>query len=272
MKKNKRRDHYIPQGYLRGFIDPAREKHPRPLWRFDVSLNKWSSCSPKEVGHRKGFYDYVGVGTALENETADGAFLRLENDYPLVCREMVSGGFGRWSEHLDLLLSFMQMMRARSLLFREQRRELGKNLLAWEIEEVYRDRNAVKLKSITPSPVSPTFVRNRAITEMRQEIEKGAAWLKDFDWALRYVDSVNDPFIISETPFVAMGPCPKTEEAIQHQDTLLFFPLCWQACLVGSIRPFDIKTDRFCPNDVQKVREIYRNTAKLFLLSPTKIC
>ena len=159
MKKTKRRDHYIPQGYLRGFIDPAREKHPRPLWRFDVPHNKWSSCSPpKEVGHRKGFYDYVGVGTTLETETADSAFLRLENDFPLVRREMVSSGFARWSEQLDLLLSFMQMMRARSL-FREQKRDLGKNLLAWEIEEVYHDRNAVKLKSMTPSPVPPTFVR-----------------------------------------------------------------------------------------------------------------
>jgi len=92
-----------------------------------------------------------------------------------------------------------------------------------------------------------------------------------FDWALRHVDSVNDPFIISEIPFVAMGPCAKMEEAIQHPDTLLFFPLCWRACLIGSVRPFDIKTDRFSSDDIQKVRQIYRNTAKLFLLSPTKI-
>ena len=30
-----RRDHYIPQGYLRGFIDPERINQPQPLWYFD---------------------------------------------------------------------------------------------------------------------------------------------------------------------------------------------------------------------------------------------
>lgn len=270
-KKTKRRDHYIPQGYLRGFVDPAREKHPRPLWRFDIPRGSWSACSPKEVGHRKGFYDYVGAGALLEHQTADSAFLRLENDYPLVCRELISTRFARWHDHLELLLSFMQMMRARSLLFREQKRDSGKNLLVWEIEEVYHDRNAVKLKSMTPSPASATFIRNRAISEMKVEIQKGAAWLENFDWALRYSDWVNDPFIISEQPFVALGPTAKVEEAIKHPDTLLFFPLCWQACLVGSLRPFDVKTDKFGSNDMQKVRQLYRDNAKLFLISPTRL-
>ena len=270
-KKIKRRDHYIPQGYLRGFIDPGREKHPRPLWRFDVSKRTWSSCSPKEVGHRRGFYDYVGAGAVLETETADSAFLRLENEYPIARDEIVSSGFERWADHLELLLSFMQMMRARSILFREQKQQLGKSLVAWEIEEVGEDGKTIKPKSMTPSPVSSTFVRNRAISEMRAEIEKGAAWLKDFDWALRYCDSVTDPFIISEMPLIAEGPCSDIREAIQHQDTLLMFPLCWRACLFGSRQFFHVKTDRLGPEDMQKVRQRYISTAKSFLVSPTKL-
>jgi hypothetical protein len=107
---------------------------------------------------------------------------------------MISSGFARWEEHREFLLSFMQMMRARSLLFREQKRVEGRNLLAWEIAEVNHDNNSIKLKSMTPSPVSSVFIRNRAITQMREEIQKGADWLKDFDWALRYCDSVTDPF------------------------------------------------------------------------------
>ncbi len=220
-KKTKRRDHYIPQGYLRGFIDPSRQKHPRPLWRFDIPRNAWSPRSPKEVGQHRGFYDYAGVGVALETESADSVFLKLENDYPLLRNEMISSGFTRWSEHRDFLLSFMQMMRARSLLFREQKQKEGNNLLAWEIEEVSPDRESVKLKSMTPSPVSRVFIRNRAITAMREEIQKGVAWLKDFDWALRYSDSITEPFIISEMPFVAIGPCADVEEAIQRPETLL---------------------------------------------------
>ena len=30
-QQRNRRDHYVPQGYLRGFIDPARMEHSQPL-------------------------------------------------------------------------------------------------------------------------------------------------------------------------------------------------------------------------------------------------
>jgi hypothetical protein len=99
----------------------------------------------------------------------------------------------------------MQMMRARATLFGEQKTIEGKSLLAYEIEEVYHDRNAIKLKSMTPKPVPPAFIKNRAITQMREEIQKGASWLKDFCWALRYCESVTDPFVISELPFSLGG-------------------------------------------------------------------
>jgi hypothetical protein len=112
---------------------------------------------------------------------------------PLIREELVATNFNHWTEHLEFLLTYMQMMRARSVLFRQQNLIEGKKLLAYEIEEVYHDRNAVKLKSMTPKPVSPAFIKNRAITQMRDEIKKGAAWLKDFHWALRYCESITDP-------------------------------------------------------------------------------
>ncbi len=207
----------------------------------------------------------------LENETADSAFLELENKYPSLCKETIANGFGHWSQHREFFLSFMQMMRARSLLFREQKQAAGKDTLAWEIAEDAHETKTIKLKSMTPTPVSPTFIRNRAISEMMEEIKKGAAWLQDFDWALRYCDSVNDPFIISEIPFVARGPCTELEKGIWHPETLLFFPLCWQACLIGSRQSFDVKTDRFDSRDMQTMRQIYREAAQLFILAPSKV-
>jgi hypothetical protein len=67
-----RRDHYLPQGYLRGFIDPARRGFSQPLWHFDILNGLWSQRSPREVGYRNGFYDYVTNETGLS--TADSAF------------------------------------------------------------------------------------------------------------------------------------------------------------------------------------------------------
>jgi hypothetical protein len=187
VKKTKRKDHYIPQGYLRGFIDPTRVGLPKPLWCLDISTDTWSPRSTSEVGHFRGFYDYVGAKAAVaELEPADNAFVRLENDYPGVRDEIVSSGFALWTKHREFLLSFMRMMGVRSPLFREQKVAEGKMIRALVVEEINHERNTIKVKSLTPSPVSPAFIRNRAITQMREEIEKGAAWLKDFHWALRF--------------------------------------------------------------------------------------
>jgi hypothetical protein len=270
MKRAKRRDHYIPQGYLRGFIDPSRKEHPRPLWYLDISKNRWSAKSPKEIGHRRGFYDYVHAGTILENETADSAFSKLENDYPLVRDGLISSGFEGWTAHLEFLLSFMQMMRARSILFREQKTIEGKSLLAYEVEEVLTDRNAIKLKSMTPKPVPPAFIKNRAITQMREEIRKGADWLKDFHWALRYCESITDPFVTSELPLAVEGETAELPDAMRHPGTLIIFPLCWQACLFGSLQYFDVETDKFNIEDMRTSRRKYRAWAKEFMLSPVR--
>jgi hypothetical protein len=60
---------------------------------------------------------------------------------------------------------------------------------------------------------------------MREEIQKGGAWLWNFNWALRYCESVTEPFVISEAPFVAEGPTADVAAAIKHPNTLLYF-LC----------------------------------------------
>jgi len=261
MKKTKRKDHYIPQGYLRGFIDPSRAGQPKPLWCLDIPSNTWSPRSTREVGHVRGFYDYAGAKAAVaELESADSVFVRLENDYPGIRDELVSSDFARWTEHREFLLRFMRMMGVRSPLFREQKIAEGKTLRALVVEEVYHDRNTIKVKSLTPSPVPPAFIRNRAITQMQDEIQKGAAWLTDFHWALRYTDSVTDPFIISELPFAAEGPPGELRDVLAHPDTLLVFPLCWQACLFGSMRKFDIETARQRSSSSRRRQPVRRET------------
>src|SRR5271154_161559 len=70
-----RRDHYLPQSYLRGFVDPSRLKHQQPLWHFDIPNSVWSEKSPREVGYRLGFYDFATSETGLESaDTTRAAF------------------------------------------------------------------------------------------------------------------------------------------------------------------------------------------------------
>jgi hypothetical protein len=105
------------------------------------------------------------------------AFAELERKYPQIRRELISKNFKNWKDHRDFLLRHIQMMRARSLLFFDQKNTEGKNLRAWVVEEVNPDRKSVKVRSMTPEPLPPQFIQNWTITQMREEIQKGAAWL-----------------------------------------------------------------------------------------------
>jgi hypothetical protein len=264
-----RRDHYIPQAYLRGFIDPTREGLPQPLWYFDKINEMWSARSPREVGYRHGFYDYTVA--EIGAETADMAFAELERAFPKVRKELVRKNFKNWKDHLDFLLRYVQMMRARSLLFFENQRREGRNLRAWRIEEVSADRMSVRVRSMSPELLPESFIKNWTITNMRSEIAKGAAWLPDFNWALRTCESPALPFVASELPFTATGPRADVTEALRDPETLLFFPLCWQACLIGSRQYFRVENDRFDTEDMRRFAKMYRDSASLFVISPRRL-
>lgn len=267
--KRNRKDHYIPQSFLRGFIDPSRRNLEKPLWCLDVPNNLWSKRSPGEIGYRYGFYDYATAEISLE--TADQAFAELEGRFPRIRRSLIEKKFENLKEHLDFLLRYAQMMRARSLLFFEDKRAEWSRARGWIVQEVLPDGKTVRVKSMTPEPLPAPFIRNRTIVEMREEVKKGAAWLNDFNWCVRYCESPSRPFVISEIPFVCYGRSPDLKEALQDPETLLFFPLCWQACLIGSRQFFDKDIDRFGDEDMHRIQKMYRESASLFVLSPTNL-
>lgn len=97
-------------------------------------------------------------------ETADSAFARLENAFPAIRRELISRKFENWKDHLDFLLRYVQMMRARSILFFEHLNAETKNLRAWTIQEISPDRRTLTLRSMIPEPLPDSFVKNWAIT------------------------------------------------------------------------------------------------------------
>ena len=267
-KKN-RRDHILPQGFLRGFIDPARIESERPLWYFDVQKNAWSERSTSEVAHGKGFCDYKGNVSDVEHP--DITFSELERKYPLV-RERIISNFPKWTEHQDFLMRFMQMMRVRSYLFFEQKHKEGKGIEAWQVDSVDYEKNQIKLKSMTPNPLTLAQIKNRTITQMREEIQKGADWMPGFHWVLRYCESPADPFITTEQPLILHSrPSASVQEAFNHPDAMLLFPLCWQACLVASRNRLDIETAKLSSAEMREFRAIYRQMATLFIISPRKL-
>lgn len=268
LKTKNRRDHYLPQGYLRGFIDPARAELPKPLWCFHLHTKKWKERSPKEIGYIDGFYDYAIENTLAEHP--DVTFKRLENDFPRLRGKILQDGFSSWIDHKNFLLAYLQMIRARSPLFFDQWREQSKTLRVSKITEVLPG-NRVKVDSLEGRPLTPAEAQNWTISKMREEINKGSDWLTKFHWALRYTDSASDPVITAEQPLICMGSSADLVTAVRDPETLIYFPLCWQACLFGSLRHFDIETDRFHPDDLERVRRAYLENGRKFLISPQKL-
>ena len=79
------------------------------------------------------------------------------------------------------------------------------------------------------------------------------------------------PFVLSDTPCIVEGKFSTLEEAMQRPDTLIVFPLCWQACLFGSLARFDVKTDEFSSEDLQKMHRKHFDKAREFIVSPVKL-
>lgn len=135
-----RRDHFTPQGYLRGFIHPKRLKHSRPLWVFDVRRRRWSERAPKAIGFETGYYDYSA--DSPPDAIAEDAFVRMEDDFPSVRDRVRREGFAMWAEHRELFVSFAAMMASRSPMFRTQAQDRVRQSLQADLE-----RSAVLAKN-----------------------------------------------------------------------------------------------------------------------------
>ena len=109
------------------------------------------------------------------------------------------------------------------------------------------------------------------ITEMRAEIAKGISWSNEFSWVLRFTNNPSDPFVVSENPVIVDGNAKDLAEAWRLPEALIFFPLCWQACLIGRRTPFERETSSFEGSDLQRLRQIYLQLSKIFLVSPTQL-
>ena len=129
-----RLDHLLPQGYLNGFTDPST---PGQLSVYDIRNQRWFESGTARVAAIKGFYDYSHGSDP--DKTADEAFKEFEEKFPNIVRELVGKGFSSWQEHLDFLLGYAQMLRARTELFREQELAQARQATILRVKEVFQD-------------------------------------------------------------------------------------------------------------------------------------
>jgi len=195
----------------------------------------------------------------------------LEREFPLRREEMAADAFAGWQQHKDFLLDFMQMMRARSPLAMRQREAEGRNLRGAAITGVTPDRHTLTVDSLELRPLPEHFIRNFTISKTLDEVKAGASWMDQLDWCLRYTDDEKDPYCTTDQALFMIGTAenpPITMEFLYHTDTVLIFPMCWQACLFGSTRKFDKSYDRAHPGQLSSIRSDQKRYANRFVVSP----
>jgi len=259
-----RRDHLLPQGYLAGFCDPNRGS----LWVHDRQKHQWFATGTRRVAAIRGFYDYSEGSDA--DQSADDAFRALEDEFPRVVRDLASDDYRNWESRLEFLLRFGNMLRARSELFRREDVESSKTGRWFRVEEVVERGPQTGLR-VAPCNPGDVFLRNKAITDMRAEIAKGAGVFSDLNWCLRVSRDCADPVVTSDNAIILDGTAPTRDEAQRHPDTLFFFPISAQACLIGSPSSFGVKYDSFIPSDLRRLHSIYRHSGGRFIYSPSRI-
>ena len=246
-----REDHYVPQGYLRGFIHPQRVKLQQPLWVLDVERGTWSEKAPSQIGWERGFYDYSP--SSNPDETADEAFQFLENNVPRIRDRIRNEGHASWVRDREVLVEFMVMMAVRSPLFREQ-------VLAKELSQLHKGSNG------------NGAAKDSAIALMVREMRRTPHPWQELDWVLRYTKEAENPFVASDQVVGMTGSAPTLEESLQINDFWLYCPLSWDMCLIGSSRPLD--ADRSAPHELEYVLQLQtlmKQQARRFVASPSQI-
>jgi hypothetical protein len=264
-----RKDHYVPQGYLRGFIDPAREQNDRPLWCLDKRRNEWVRKATAQICHVQGMYDFSN--DAIEAEHADVTFKSMEDGLRPIRESLLTDGFAGWQAQLDFLLPYMQMIRVRSpQFFVEQGQAVADSYLG-TITSIDETRTKVAYDDSTP--LTEDQVHDMTLGKMREEFARGPSWMADFHWQIRTTFDPNNPVVTSEAPLFVKGDRPQTE-AVTTMDLLtdatseVYFPLCWQACIVGRVTPSNEDLVPFEQSDLFGLRHMVAEMAPEYVIAP----
>lgn len=266
-----RLDHLLPQGYLDGFTNPSR---PGDLSVYDIKKQRWFESGTSHVAAIKGFYDYSNG--SMPDQTADQVFKEFEDTFPNLRRKLIAVDFSDWKAHLGFLLRFAQMLRTRSELFRQHSLADIRTRPMVRVKDFFTDpatgNTKIRYEELTEmAEERESLFRNMSITKMRTEIMKGEGELSELHWCVRLTTDYFNPVITADNPLILSGKTPKIEDALHDPKNLFFFPLCWQACLIGSRAKFDVETECFHPSDLRTLQLQYLCADCRFAYSPVRL-
>lgn len=235
-----KRGHYVPQGYLKAFANPAR---PKQIFVLRRNLVNCTFSNPiAKVASRLGFYD-AGPGDTVQ-EIEHWFSQEVEATLPLQIAEFIRLSCRSWYQRLppaglDGVLTQMalQFLRTRHVRETARQRLLDQALApggeAWRLVEEMNARPGVSSIKIQEINVHMNGPAHMGMIMNAPNVNGLIKDLQTFTWQL-YITDADHPFVTSDAPVVIAQP-PTTPMGVTSipADAVAYYPLTPTALLRG---------------------------------------
>jgi hypothetical protein len=107
--------HFVPQFYLRQFLDPASVGTPDPwVWVADLEPGEVSRRAPRNLANRAGYYSSPGGTTVAETEAVERLFSHMETAAAPIVRNLNRGDDTLTPQEWSDLLYFAAFLAVRT--------------------------------------------------------------------------------------------------------------------------------------------------------------
>lgn len=246
--------HYLPQFYLKGFVDPRLEKKRQPmLWVYEAGKQPRKSL-PKNVAFEN--YLYVpkvesGIRANIENRLA-----AIESDAARIVRRISNEQFKLSSEERNVLGCLVALTFSRVPSFRDETNQVAAKLLDVHSALLKRDskafariKNEIQEWSGAPFDLTPEEERAFLSTDTKTvEVAASYQWLDmmfRMMWRLTNllgkmylvfcVTGENEPFLTSDNPVALYDPTPPKPGVVgfgSSPNAEVTFPISRSTCLL----------------------------------------
>lgn len=284
----KKRHHYIPQFYLREFIDPSNLPY---LWVYEKGCVEIKSVSAKDAGVEKDYHSFPNSDGQKDTESIENAFQKIE--YATACVfERIKAQENLSEEERDTFATFLSLMLTRVPNYRKNVErvmgELLKHIAMMDASNIDWLRGNIEMyEKVTGEPLgmSPEEFQKTILEEghgvsasptfslQMMSVNLSGVFLDKTWFYIKATDRVK--FLTSDNPLFYHDPTRNRDSdwsvGLADENTEVTFPISRDLALVATrrkgVRP------GYIPVSHQVVKDINRRTvisAQRFVYSSEK--
>jgi len=246
-----RKDHFSPQVYLRGFIDPAKANDEKPLSVFVLARTRWEKKSPSQIGWRRGFESMTDPD--LEQQVQE-IVQDSENRWNTIVRGIRATTYSGWPRFLPFLLEFAAWLSIRNPLCRMQ---------------IFGD-----LQSDNSENLLDRSQQDAALHRMVSEFPGRLTLLSSLSWTLRYSTNPAAPIVTCDHAVVLddlNAERRNVDIAFGSPDAVVVFPVAWDILLLGRRGRWESPCCEIAKVEFDRLYGVMRNSATEFVVSPHEV-